>query len=502
MDFRAIRQTSHISGVNRNPGIAEHECAMVWDNNVVNPDGTFGKIKYISYTSLSPNSKTNNGYVAKGDDSVAANYIWKLDGTKNPAWRQEEYLASIARSVNAAIFTMNSGATKTLSLGALAWLDTVSGLVTSVFGRTGDVIASAGDYTAAQVTNAFNKPVDTLDVILEGITNKHFTATYKSNVDANTSARHTHSNKSVLDLITNAGGGIIPSSAQITEWDTFSLVDAQNVIDTVVALIQNNTGISFVYDGILKRLTPTINLGAFTTDSLPQGVTHLYYDPSLYKNVYTITLPSAATVALRCSGAVSGTDYPTGWTISAGVSDVDLLITHNLNRKIAGVTIFSTTIDGDRQLFGNAAYSGVLAPASIPTNGQLLVEALATITTPIIVQLVFGESIASVPPIPPVITSLPVVQTNTPYSITSTSFMSGGTVVSDGNAAVTERGICYSLSPTPTIADYKTMSGSGIGSFSCLTSSLTPNTVYYYRAYATNSVDTAYGYEIWFITPV
>lgn len=120
MEFRSIRQTSHISGVNRNPGADEHDKAFVWDNNI-------SKVKYVSIANLSANSKTANGYVVKGDDSTAADFIWKLDSLKNPAWRKEEYLSTVARQSggNSLIFTMNSGSSKTVALGALAWLDTV-----------------------------------------------------------------------------------------------------------------------------------------------------------------------------------------------------------------------------------------------------------------------------------------------------------------------------------------------------------------------------------------
>jgi hypothetical protein len=43
--------------------------------------------------------------------------------------------------------------------------------VNSVFTRSGNVVAQAGDYTAAQVTNAFDKTVDDSDDITEGATN-------------------------------------------------------------------------------------------------------------------------------------------------------------------------------------------------------------------------------------------------------------------------------------------------------------------------------------------
>lgn len=378
MEFRSIRQTSHIEGVNRNPGVDEHNKSLVWDNDAQ-------KVKYVLINGLNANSKTVNGYVTKGDDASAANYIWKLDSSKNPAWRLEEYLKTISRSVNKAVFTMNSGATIDLNLGSLAWEDSVDGLVTSVFGRPGDVLANSGDYTAAQVTNAFDKANDTLDDISEGDANKHFTSTYKGKVDDNTTARHTHNNKNILDNITSAGGGVIPSAAQIDEWDTYSVTDEDNVRGTVDNFIQDNDGISWTYDTDLKTLTPTINLGDFTTDDLPEGSTSKYY----IQPVYTFTLPAASTVAGRCSGTItrgSGTEL---WTLAVDSNPIDLLITHGLNRNVVAVSIFAVTSEGNRLLLNNAAYSGVVSPIANPSN-TVRIESLATIELPIIVSLTFS----------------------------------------------------------------------------------------------------------------
>ena len=52
----------------------------------------------------------------------------------------------------------------------------------------------------------------------------------------------------------------------------------------------------------------------------------------------------------------------------------------------------------------------------------------------------------------------------------------------------------------PTIADSHTTDGTGTGTFTSSITGLTPNTTYYVRAYATNSVGTAYGEELSFTT--
>ena len=98
---------------------------------------------------------------------------------------------------------------------------------------------------------------------------------------------------------------------------------------------------------------------------------------------------------------------------------------------------------------------------------------------------------------------LPSVTTNAITQITETSAVAGGNVTSDGYASVTERGVVYSTNPNPVITNlYNTIKpcGSGTGSFTCDLTNLQPNTTYYVRAYATNSMGTAYGEEVSFTT--
>jgi hypothetical protein len=95
----------------------------------------------------------------------------------------------------------------------------------------------------------------------------------------------------------------------------------------------------------------------------------------------------------------------------------------------------------------------------------------------------------------------PTVTTNTPItSITQTTASGGGNVTSDGGASVTARGVCWSTSTNPTTANSKTTDGSGTGSFTSSLTGLSANTLYYVRAYATNSVGTSYGANVTFTT--
>ena len=76
----------------------------------------------------------------------------------------------------------------------------------------------------------------------------------------------------------------------------------------------------------------------------------------------------------------------------------------------------------------------------------------------------------------------------------------GGNIIDDGGSNVVEYGVCYSTSTNPDTSDSKIVCESGFGEFVYDLTNLTRNTKYYVRAYATNSIGTAYGNEIKFTT--
>jgi hypothetical protein len=92
----------------------------------------------------------------------------------------------------------------------------------------------------------------------------------------------------------------------------------------------------------------------------------------------------------------------------------------------------------------------------------------------------------------------PTVTTTTATSITATGAIAGGTVTATGGASVTSEGTCYGTSPNPTTPC--TSDGTATP-FTSTLSSLTPNTTYFYRAFATNSAGTSYGADLSFSTP-
>ena len=77
---------------------------------------------------------------------------------------------------------------------------------------------------------------------------------------------------------------------------------------------------------------------------------------------------------------------------------------------------------------------------------------------------------------------------------------SGGTVTDEGSGPAGERGVCWNSTGYPTIDDDRTIDGNGTGVFTSNIDGLTPESIYFVRAYATNSIGTGYGESLCFQT--
>ena len=73
-----------------------------------------------------------------------------------------------------------------------------------------------------------------------------------------------------------------------------------------------------------------------------------------------------------------------------------------------------------------------------------------------------------------------------------------GNLTEFGTTAVTQHGHCWNTSTNPTTSNSKTENGAkpNLGQFQSFITGLTPGTLYYVRAYATNSSGTAYGVNV------
>ena len=91
------------------------------------------------------------------------------------------------------------------------------------------------------------------------------------------------------------------------------------------------------------------------------------------------------------------------------------------------------------------------------------------------------------------VVSLPTVTTAFESQPSTTSVILKGSVLEDGGAEVTMRGMAWASYYNPTTNDQTRSSGTGLGSFAVTLDGLTDGGTYYARTYATNSTGTAYG---------
>ncbi|NPD47757.1 T9SS type A sorting domain-containing protein [Lentimicrobium sp. S6] len=94
----------------------------------------------------------------------------------------------------------------------------------------------------------------------------------------------------------------------------------------------------------------------------------------------------------------------------------------------------------------------------------------------------------------------PTVITQAVSSIDATTATGNGNITNLGDAVVTQHGVCWNTSGTPTTDDSKTTEGtaSSTGTFTSSITGLIENQTYYVRAYATNSGGTSYGSQVSF----
>jgi hypothetical protein len=92
----------------------------------------------------------------------------------------------------------------------------------------------------------------------------------------------------------------------------------------------------------------------------------------------------------------------------------------------------------------------------------------------------------------------PTVTTTTTSRLGKTIALVGGNVTDGGGAAVTDRGIYYGTTEGEQAT--KVANGTGTGEYPVLVTGLTAGTLYYFKAYATNTAGTSYGDVLHFTT--
>jgi len=212
------------------------------------------------------------------------------------------------------------------------------------------------------------------------------------------------------------------------------------------------------------------------------SVTDVYMSQDAGATVHAGALNLGGTAtATTFSGDFNGTinTATTAATQSSGDNSTKIATT-----AYADAVLQPGTATGQMNYWNGSAWVVVAPGTSLPGNQAQ--------------TLVFCNGVPTWGTCPAVVPTLS--STTAASSITGTTSSNGGVISNDGGASVTARGVAWSTSTAPTISDSYTTDGTGTGTFTSSLTGLTPGTTYYVRAYATNSVGTAYGAEVSFTT--
>ena len=206
--------------------------------------------------------------------------------------------------------------------------------------------------------------------------------------------------------------------------------------------------------------------------------------PVLGEKVVELTPPIVATTVAT---QITATTAVTGGNVT---NDGGAEVTE---RGVCIATISNPTTANTKILAGSGTGEFTCNLTGLQANTTYYVRAYAINSK----GTAYGDEISFTTALP---ITLATVTTASITQITETTAVAGGTVTNDGNASVTERGVCISTVSNPTTSNTKITAGSGTGSFTCNLTDLQPNTTYYVRAYAINSKGTAYGEVVTFTT--
>jgi uncharacterized protein (TIGR02145 family) len=197
----------------------------------------------------------------------------------------------------------------------------------------------------------------------------------------------------------------------------------------------------------------------------------------------TVALPVGTITALSCSTATNNGTLTQGVAAASVSSSVPY--TGGNGGTYTAQTITSTGVTG---LTATLAAGTLLSGAGSVT--YTITGTPATSGTANFALNIGGQTCT----LNRTVIGLAILTTTAASGITSTTATSGGNITADGGSAITARGVVWSTSQNPTIdLTTKTVDGTGTGSFTSNFTALSTNTLYYVRAYATNSAGTAYG---------
>ena len=294
-------------------------------------DSTLGTVTSVNMTVPTGLTISGNPITSAGTLALALASGYSIPTTAS----QATWDAAYNDKINSAAVTGTT--TKTLTLNqqdggtvTASWTDINTDAVTSVFGRTGAVVATGGDYTTSQVTE---------------VTNLYYTegrVSANSDVAANTAARHnavTLGTANGLSLSTQAlslalASGSTTGALSSTDWSTFN--SKQSALSGTGFVKISGTTIS--YDNSTYYLAS--NPSAFIALTALSAGTGISYNNTT--GVITNSAPDQTVSITAGSGiSVSGT-YPSFTVASTITQYTDALARAAISLTVTGASGAST----------------------------------------------------------------------------------------------------------------------------------------------------------------
>jgi spore germination protein GerM len=404
-------------------------------------------------------------------------------GSLNPAFSSTTttYTASVANAVSSITVTptaAQTNATIAVRINGSSYANVTSGsasgaLALNVGGNTVDVRVTAQDGTTIKTYS---------------VTVTRAAAITPPTVTTPTAASVTATGATLGGNVTSDGGSAITERGvvySVTAMNSNPVIGGSGVVKVAT------TGTTGVFTGAVTGLTQGTGYSykAFATNSSGTSYTSTgtFTTFSTNADLSSLALSSGTLSPAFASGTISYT---------ASVANTVSSITVTPTRAHSGASIQVRVNSGSWSNVASGSPSGPLALNVGSNTVDVRVTAQAGNTRTYTVTVTRSAALVA-----------PTVTSPTATIVTATGATLGGNVTSDGGAAITERGVVYSITSTN---NNPLIGGTGVtklaitgttGVFTVPVTGLTQGTGYSYRAYAINSQGTSYTSVTAFTTP-